>query len=149
MAGDDFDASVSSPPINEPEINRNLRTIYIGNLPVDFNKKKLVKVLKQYGKVEKMWTRGAKPLSALPKKIALIKSKLHDKHPPLMVHAVFETIAEAHNSLKLNGELYEGCRLRVTMVQEKIFDSRKGVFAGNLPFGELNCIYDSLIRCGV
>ena len=132
-----LDVSVSEPLLTEPENCRDSRTIYIGNLPVDLKKKKLLKVLKQYGTVEKMWTRGVKPLSALPKKIALIKGKLPENHPPLMVHVVFKTDVEAHNALKLNGELYDGNRLRVTMSQEKVFDSRKGVFVGNLPFGEL------------
>lgn len=109
------------------------RTIFVGNIPVHFNKKKFLKLAKQYGNVERMWIRGIKlPL----KKIALNKNIMHDDHPPLISYVLFQTSADAQNALNLNGHIFENSHLRVTLLNNTEYDSNKGVFLGNLPLSK-------------
>lgn len=114
--------------------SRDSRTVFIGNVPMRYKKKSLLRLLKEKGGFEKMWTRGIKPSSdKISKKTAAIANLVPEDHPPIFVYALFKTTADAKNALTLNGAIFEDHRLRVTLVNSKFAPVDCGVFVGNLP----------------
>lgn len=125
---------------------RDSRTIFIGNVPVKYDKKALSKLLKEKGNLVRYWTRGYIPLSdKISKKTAAIANLLPEEHPPLVVYALFETAADAKNALTLNGAIFEDHRLRVTHSDTKLCPPELGVFVGNLPSS--TCLIVESVLC--
>ncbi|KAJ3315952.1 Nucleolar protein 12 [Boothiomyces sp. JEL0838] len=98
-------------------IEKNERTIFVGNLPVTV--------------IEKAFS------EKLPRKQAFIAKKLHEKRESLNAYIVFKESEAAKKALSLNGAVFMDHHIRVDIAekkQEKQRDSKRCVFIGNLPF---------------
>ncbi|KAJ3325138.1 Nucleolar protein 12 [Boothiomyces sp. JEL0866] len=122
-------------------IEKNERTIFVGNLPVTVIEKEptkdLQKLFSQFGKLESIRFRSIAFSEKLPRKQAFIAKKLHDKRESLNAYIVFKESGPAKKALSLNGCVFMDHHIRVDIAekkQEKQRDSKRCVFIGNLPF---------------
>ncbi|KAJ3276758.1 Nucleolar protein 12 [Terramyces sp. JEL0728] len=122
-------------------IEKNERTIFVGNLPITVIEKEptkdLQKLFSQFGKLESIRFRSIAFSEKMPRKQAFIAKKLHDKRESLNAYIVFKENKGAKNALSLNGTIFMDHHIRVDIAekkQEKQRDSKRSVFVGNLPF---------------
>ncbi|CAO2609337.1 RNA-binding protein 34, partial [Lemmus lemmus] len=124
-------------PLNpEEERLKNERTVFVGNLPVTCNKKKLKSFFKEYGQIESLRFRSVMPAEGtLTKKLAAIKRKFHPDQKSINAYVVFKEESAAAKALQRNGaEIAEGFRIRVDLASETTSRDKRSVFVGNLPY---------------
>ncbi|KAK7309634.1 hypothetical protein RJT34_06522 [Clitoria ternatea] len=123
-----------------------LRTVFVGNLPLKVKKKTLLKEFKKFGEVESVRFRSV-PLqdTKKPRKDAILAKKINDTSAE-SVHAyiVFKTEQSAQASLSHNMTMVEGNHIRVDRAcpprkklkgeSAPLYDGKRTVFVGNLPF---------------
>jgi len=114
---------------------RNERTIFVGNVDLDLDKKHLQKHFKECGKIEKIWFRSV-PVEEgkIPTKAAVIMKKYAKDAAGKNAYVLFSTKEEAEKALDLNGSKIQNNTLRVDTAIRKQFDYTKTIFIGNLPF---------------
>ncbi|KAJ3262284.1 Nucleolar protein 12 [Boothiomyces macroporosus] len=122
-------------------IEKNERTVFVGNLPITVIEKEptkdLQKLFSQFGKLESIRFRSIAFSEKLPRKQAFIAKKLHEKRESLNAYIVFKESEAAKKALSLNGTVFMDHHIRVDIAekkQEKQRDSKRCVFIGNLPF---------------
>lgn len=126
------------------DFERNSRTIFVGNLPNTFDKRKLAKLFKACGPIETARIRSVVPQKEkLSPKVALITKKLHPKVDSFNGFVVFKTNEDdvsVKSALMLNGTVVQGHHLRVDRAtrprakKESLTSRKKSVFVGNLRF---------------
>ncbi|XP_010589322.1 RNA-binding protein 34 isoform X2 [Loxodonta africana] len=104
----------------EEERLKNERTVFVGNLPVTCNKKKLKSFFKEYGQIESVRFRSLIPAEGtLSKKLAAIKRKIHPDQKNINAYVVFKDESAATKALKRNGtQIADGFRIRVDLASE-------------------------------
>uniref|UniRef100_A0A6B2L772 RRM domain-containing protein n=1 Tax=Arcella intermedia TaxID=1963864 RepID=A0A6B2L772_9EUKA len=117
-----------------PEM-REKRTIFVGNVPLNIKKKKLVKLFKKYGEIDSVRIRGVgysaerKPMIG---KIA--KGTVHENNDTKIAYIVFTEIESANAALEANNTVLQEHHLRVDLSsQSSKKDIRNCVFVANLP----------------
>ncbi|XP_061260866.1 RNA-binding protein 34 isoform X2 [Bos javanicus] len=107
----------------EEERLKNERTVFVGNLPVTCNKKKLKSFFKEYGQIESVRFRSLIPAEGtLSKKLAAIKN---------------------------GAQFAEGFRVRVDLATETSSRDKRSVFVGNLPYKvEESAVEKHFLACG-
>ncbi|KAF6274752.1 RNA binding motif protein 34 [Rhinolophus ferrumequinum] len=107
----------------EEERLKNERTVFVGNLPVTCNKKKLKSFFKEYGQIESVRFRCVIPAEGtLSKKLAAIKN---------------------------GAQIADGFRIRVDLASETSSRDKRSVFVGNLPYKiEESAVEDHFLDCG-
>ncbi|XP_052022649.1 RNA-binding protein 34 [Apodemus sylvaticus] len=139
-------------PLNpEEERLKNERTVFVGNLPVTCNKKKLKSFFKEYGQVESVRFRSVMPAEGtLSKKLAAIKRKVHPDQKSINAYVVFKDQSAAAKALKRNGaQIAEGFRIRVDLASETASRDKRSVFVGNLPYKiEESALEEHFLDCG-
>ncbi|XP_023227278.1 RNA-binding protein 34-like isoform X3 [Centruroides sculpturatus] len=118
------------------DYDKDKRTVFVGNLPVTFNKEEIKNIFKSFGVVESIRIRSAAPIKpTLPKKVAVIKNLYHPDITSYNAYIVFKTEHMAMDSLKLNGTKIQDNHIRVDRVNNnQQHDYRKTIFVGNLPY---------------
>lgn len=139
-------------PVNpEEERLKNERTVFVGNLPVTCNKKKLKSFFKEYGQVESVRFRSVMPAEGtLTKKLAAIKRKFHPDQKSINAYVVFKDESAAAKALQRNGaQIAEGFRIRVDLASETASRDKRSVFVGNLPYKiEDSALEEHFLDCG-
>ncbi|XP_051024924.1 RNA-binding protein 34 [Acomys russatus] len=139
-------------PLNpEEERLKNERTVFVGNLPVTCNKKKLKSFFKEYGQVESVRFRSVMPAEGtLTKKLAAIKRKFHPDQKSINAYVVFKEESAAAKALQRNGaQIAEGFRIRVDLASETASRDKRSVFVGNLPYKvEESALEEHFLDCG-
>ncbi|XP_034378934.1 RNA-binding protein 34 isoform X1 [Arvicanthis niloticus] len=139
-------------PLNpEEERLKNERTVFVGNLPVTCNKKKLKSFFKEYGQVESVRFRSVMPAEGtLSKKLAAIKRKFHPDQKSINAYVVFKEESAAAKALQRNGaQIAEGFRIRVDLASETASRDKRSVFVGNLPYKvEESALEEHFLDCG-
>ncbi|XP_012315302.1 RNA-binding protein 34 isoform X4 [Aotus nancymaae] len=125
---DDVDDTVVSQrrkiQINQEEERlKNERTVFVGNLPVTCDKKKLKSFFKEYGQIESVRFRSLIPAEGtLSKKLAAIKN---------------------------GAQIADGFRIRVDLASETSSRDKRSVFVGNLPYKvEASAVEKHFLDCG-
>ncbi|KAK9467318.1 hypothetical protein V1512DRAFT_275290 [Lipomyces arxii] len=125
---------------DEEEIVKAKRTVFVGNLPSSVISSKtdyiqLKKHFAAYGPIESIRFRSIAFSEMLPRKVAFIQQKLHDKRHTVNSYIVFESEDDARKSLKSNGEILFDHHLRVDSIAHPTKqDIKRSVFIGNLDF---------------
>lgn len=135
----------------EEEKLKNERTIFVGNLPVTFNKKKLKSLFKEYGQIESVRFRSLIPAEGMiSKKLAAIKRKIHPDQKNIHAYVVFKDESSAAKALKRNGaQIADGFRIRVDLASETSSRDKRSVFVGNLPYKvEESTVEEHFLDCG-
>ncbi|KAF7477765.1 RNA-binding protein 34 isoform X2 [Marmota monax] len=135
----------------EEERLKNERTIFVGNLPVTCNKKKLKSFFREYGQIESVRFRSLIPAEGtLSKKLAAIKRKIHPDQKNINAYVVFKDEFAATKALKRNGaQIADGFCIRVDLASETSSRDKRSVFVGNLPFKvEESAVEEHFLDCG-
>ncbi|XP_004432439.1 PREDICTED: RNA-binding protein 34 [Ceratotherium simum simum] len=135
----------------EEERLKNERTVFVGNLPVTCNKKKLKSFFKEYGQIESVRFRSLIPAEGtLSKKLAAIKHKIHPNQKNINAYVVFKDESAATKALKRNGaQIADGFRIRVDLASETSSRDKRSVFVGNLPYKvEESAVEKHFLDCG-
>ncbi|XP_078350634.1 RNA-binding protein 34-like isoform X1 [Oculina patagonica] len=135
----------------EEDPERLARTVFVGNLPVTFTRKKLKKLFSSYGDVESVRFRSAalaKP--DLSRKVAMKKREFHSERHNINGYVVFQKKECAVKSLKSNGMEVDGFHIRVDLTgQNDKHDHSRSIFVGNLPFDtEEEALREAFVECG-
>ncbi|XP_016055365.1 PREDICTED: RNA-binding protein 34 [Miniopterus natalensis] len=135
----------------EEERLKNERTVFVGNLPVTCNKKKLKSFFKEYGPIESVRFRSVIPAEGtMSKKLAAIKRKIHPDQKNINAYVVFKDERAAAKALNRNGaQIADGFRIRVDLASETSSRDKRSVFVGNLPYKvEDSAVEDHFLDCG-
>ncbi|XP_042485908.1 RNA-binding protein 34 [Macadamia integrifolia] len=122
-----------------------LRTVFAGNLPLKVKKKALLKEFSRFGEIESLRIRSVPLLdSKIPRKGAILKGKINEAVNSVHAYIVFKDEQAARSSLAHNMAVVGGNHIRVDMAcppRKKLkgetaglYDRKKTVFVGNLPF---------------
>ncbi|XP_008687780.1 RNA-binding protein 34 isoform X1 [Ursus maritimus] len=135
----------------EEERLKNERTVFVGNLPVTCNKKKLKSFFREYGQIESVRFRSLIPAEGtLSKKLAAIKRKIHPDQKNINAYVVFKDESAATKALKRNGaQIADGFRIRVDLASDTSSRDKRSVFVGNLPYKvEETAVEEHFLDCG-
>nr|KAF6399979.1 RNA binding motif protein 34 [Molossus molossus] len=135
----------------EEERLKNDRTVFVGNLPITCNKKKLKSFFKEYGPIESVRFRSVIPAEGtMSKKLAAIKRKIHPDQKNINAYVVFKDERAATKALNRNGaQIADGFRVRVDLASETSSRDKRSVFVGNLPYKvEDSAVEDHFLDCG-
>ncbi|CAH2246069.1 RNA-binding 34 [Pelobates cultripes] len=134
------------------EAAKNKRTVFVGNLPVDYTKPALMKFFKEFGLIESVRFRSLTPAEPkLSKKAATIQRKSHPKRNNINAYVVFKEESSAAKALKRNGaEVVSGVCIRVDLASaNKSHDNKKSAFVGNLPYEiQEDSVREHFAECG-
>lgn len=119
------------------DLERDKRTIFVGNVPIDSDKKSIIKHFKEYGKVEKMWVRSlpTDPNLKLTRKAkAITKKNIHGctNKNCYILFAEEESVQKAIKGA--NNKPFENKHLHVTSGNHIERDFKTTIFVGNLPY---------------
>ncbi|VEN35478.1 unnamed protein product [Callosobruchus maculatus] len=121
---------------SEPNPENTARTIYVGNVPLNAQKKQIKTLFKKYGAIESLRFRGIPiPDPKMPKKVAAIKKEFHPNRSSLYCYIRFVEEESAKAAEAANGTLFQNHHLRVEACNKKSKpDESKAIFIGNLSF---------------
>jgi nucleolar protein 12 len=122
-----------------------LRTVFVGNLPLKVKKKALLKEFSQFGEVESVRIRSVPILnSKTPRKGAIIKKQINETVDSVHAYIVFKTEESVPASLTHNMAIFGENHIRVDRAcpprkklkgeNSLLYDNKRTVFVGNLPF---------------
>ena len=142
----------------ERDLEREKRTIFLGNLPNDVTKAKIKQLFKKFGDIETIRLRGAaRPDMKTTKRVAMIQRKFHENRNSIIAFVRFKSEESVTKSLTLNGEKLLGDRtMRVdTSARDNEKDSdgkrdqSKAIFVGNLGFAvDEEEVHEHFAKCG-
>lgn len=120
-------------------LEKESRTVFVGNVPVNIKMSAIKSLFKQFGDIETTRIRSVavKNISK-PKRASVIKKDFHPQRDTANMYVRFKTIAQAQSAISLNATQFEGHTIRVDMALNTSHkqDKKKGVFIGNLPYSE-------------
>ncbi|XP_021245688.1 RNA-binding protein 34 [Numida meleagris] len=146
-------ATVKQQKKNEAEETiKNKRTVFVGNLPVNYTVQMLKSLFKEYGQIESIRFRSVVPAEdTLSKKLAAIKRKIHPNVKYINAYVVFKEERDAIKALKKNGtEVASGFHIRVDSASENsLHDNKRSIFLGNLAYDiSDNAVREHFADCG-
>ncbi|KAA3463235.1 nucleolar protein 12-like [Gossypium australe] len=122
-----------------------MRTVFVGNLPIKATKKVLLKEFSRFGEIESVRIRSV-PLNDTkkPRKGAIMLKQINENADSVHAYIVFKTEQSAEASLANNMAVIAGNHIRVDRAcpprkklkaeNAPLYDNRRTVFVGNLPF---------------
>lgn len=116
---------------------RELRAIYVGNIPIDCDKKEIYKLFKSEGVVDKIWVRSVPTSSesSKPKKAKVLLKDFVTACKTKNCYVLFKEIQGVENAVtRLNNTLFKGRHLHVTPANKQERDFKSTLFVGNLPY---------------
>lgn len=118
--------------VADPE--RDRRTVFIGNLPVDFKKKQLTRLCSDYGIVSSVRFRSVAITDPeKSRKVAVFKKEFSTDHPVKNAYVVFCEPEGAAKALELHNRVIEDRHIKVDLSSNSGHDYKATVFIGNLP----------------
>ncbi|KAF6206849.1 hypothetical protein GE061_018085 [Apolygus lucorum] len=134
------------------DVEREARTVFVGNLPCNVKKMKLKKWFSKYGNVESVRLR-CPPIANpdVPKKVSAMQKDFHEERTNISAFVRFVDASSVDKAISANGAQWdETHNIRVDRsTGGKEHDDKKAVFVGNLPFDvEENQIREVFLDCG-
>ncbi|KND02361.1 uncharacterized protein SPPG_02831 [Spizellomyces punctatus DAOM BR117] len=125
--------------VKAEKLEKEERTIFVGNLPLSVTEKAGVKELKklfsQYGNLKSIRFRSIARLENMPRKAAFITKNFHPGRDTLNAYIVYGEKESVEKALVENGKLFMGKHIRVDRsVKDNKHDVKRSVFVGALPF---------------
>lgn len=118
-------------------LERESRTVFVGNVPINADKRALLKLFKPIGKIEKLWVRSV-PVdieSKIPTKGKVILKQYVVNATNKNCYILFSSVKEAQAAiLQVNRTNFEGRHLHVTPARTIERDYKTTAFVGNLPY---------------
>lgn len=117
--------------------DREKRTIFIGNIPLDSKRKTLKTFFGDCGAIEQVWVRSVpidRSQSKMSIKGSVILKNYIDHSKCMNAYMSFASEDSLAAALLKNGSEYKGRHIVVTMANQKQIDHKTTIFVGNLPF---------------
>ncbi|XP_025419852.1 RNA-binding protein 34 [Sipha flava] len=134
-------------------IEKESRTVFVGNVPVNIKMTLIKKLFKQFGEVETTRLRSVAVNNLeVPKRVSIMKGDFHPQRNTANVYVRFKTVEEAQRALVLNATTFEGHTIRVDMALNSGHkqNKNKGIFIGNLPYNiQEDEIWEFFNDCGI
>lgn len=129
------------------------RTLFIGNVPINADKKALKKIFDQYGKVESIRFRNMTVSNPEKRLKSVINKDFHPERDSMVAYVVFDSEACIGPAIKgSNGIEFGGKHLRLDSAQKgeiSVRDYMNCIFISKLPFGaEEEDLREIFQRCG-
>ncbi|KAJ8971290.1 hypothetical protein NQ314_000767 [Rhamnusium bicolor] len=127
------------------------RTIFVGNIPITIDKKKIQRYFKKYGLIDSIRIRGipvADPKTS--KKVAAIKKEFNPNRSNVYCYIRFQNKEDALKAEAENGAIFKEHHLRVhSCDSEDKPDETKAIFVGNLSFDAVEDeLWNLFEQCG-
>lgn len=117
---------------------RASRTVFVGNLPITFTRRKLRRLFSKYGAVESVRMRSLTvDKGKLPRHAARRTQRQLAAGSSFNAYVVFRSESEAESALALSGSEVDGRHLRLDLASRtggRGHPHKRSVFVGNLPF---------------
>lgn len=115
--------------------SKDCKTVFVGNLPVNTDKKELHKLFRKFGSIETVRLRCVpRSDTKLPKRAAVILKDFHPERDNICAYVCFKEEESAQKALKMNGKLVKSFHIRVDMSNhDPKTDFKRSIFVGNLP----------------
>lgn len=115
---------------------RESKTIFVGNVSTETDKKVMANIFKQFGTLDKMWVRSVpvEQETAMSRKAKIILKKHSSNCNSKNFYILFKDKLAAERALVANATIVEGRHLHVTPASHIARDFKSTVFVGNLPF---------------
>ncbi|CAM9825786.1 unnamed protein product, partial [Scytosiphon promiscuus] len=144
------------------EEDKELRTVFVGNLPTSFNPKKVKAVFKEYGKVESVRLRSVAVQGMavdkagdqqLVRKVCVNRGMVDEEiKSSINAYVVYKDMASVEKALAANGTDVGGKHVRVDRAKTGEYDHTRSVFLGNLPMDageeEVRALFASKLEGG-
>ncbi|KAL5238759.1 hypothetical protein ACI65C_006169 [Semiaphis heraclei] len=143
-----------SPDVKSTEdyTEKESRTVFVGNVPVNIKMSAIKSLFKLFGEVETTRLRSVAVKNLeVPKRVSIMKGDFHPQRDTANVYVRFKTIEQAQKALVLNATQFEGHTIRVDMALNTGHkqNMKKGIFIGNLPYSiQEDEIWDYFKDCG-
>lgn len=122
-----------------------LRTIFVGNLPLKVKKKALIKEFIKFGEIDSVRIRSVPIVDTkIPRKGAILQKQINDNADSVHAYIVFKSEQSTEAALACNMAVVGGNHIRVDRAcpprkklkgeDAPLYDNKKTVFVGNLPF---------------
>lgn len=142
---DDPEKEEEERPTKRQKIKRNMaeerikakRTVFVGNLPVGYQKKNVKKIFKDLGAIETVRFRSViQEDPKMSRRLATIRRQVDPKSQYINAYVVFKDEEVAVNALQRNGlEVEKDVYIRVDRVAKNQSHAHKrSIFVGNLPY---------------
>lgn len=142
---DDKEMEEEKRPTKRQKIKRNMaaervkgkRTVFVGNLPVNYQKKNVKKIFKDLGAIESVRFRSViQEDPTMSRRLATIRRQVDPKHQSINAYVVFKDEEGAVNALQRNGmEVEKDIFIRVDQVaKNNSHPHKRSIFVGNLPY---------------
>ena len=122
---------------NKIDPDRDQKIIFIGNVPLECEKKDINNVFKEYGKIEKIWFRSV-PIDnsvKMPKKAKVVLKKYTKGCKNKNCYLLFKEIESKEKAIKeKNNYILNGRHLHVTDSQRNEKNFKTTAFIGNLHY---------------
>lgn len=117
------------------DTSKDCKTVFVGNLPVNTDKKELHKLFRKFGSIETVRLRCVpRSDTKLPKRAAVILKDFHPERDNICAYVCFKEEESAQKALKMNGKLVKSFHIRVDMSNhDPKTDFKRSIFVGNLP----------------
>uniref|UniRef100_A0A2S2P5X4 RNA-binding protein 34 n=1 Tax=Schizaphis graminum TaxID=13262 RepID=A0A2S2P5X4_SCHGA len=147
-----FSTTNSSDIKSEDYTEKESRTVFVGNVPVNVKMTAIKNLFKQFGEIETSRLRSVAVKNLdVPKRVSIMKGDFHPQRDTANVYVRFKTIEQAQKALVLNATQFEGHTIRVDMALNTGHkqNMKKGIFIGNLPYSiQEDEIWDYFKDCG-
>ncbi|XP_022176435.1 RNA-binding protein 34 [Myzus persicae] len=145
----DYSSDIKS---SEDYTEKESRTVFVGNVPVNVKMSAIKNLFKKFGEVETTRLRSVAVKNLeVPKRVSIMKGDFHPQRDTANVYVRFKTIEQAQKALVLNATQFEGHTIRVDMALNTGHkqNMKKGIFIGNLPYSiQEDEIWDYFKDCG-
>lgn len=137
---------------DEQKAEADSRTVFVGNVPINADKKALVKMFSQYGNVESVRFRNITVNNPDSRLKSIIKQDFHPERDSMVAYVVFDSDACVKPALKANGVEFGGKHLKVDSAAKAAPSARdytNCVYVSGLPLGaEEEDLREMFQRCG-
>jgi nucleolar protein 12 len=126
---------------------KDARTIFVGNIPVDVKSKQIIKFFKKHGPIDSVRIRSVAVVGTkvsegnnykLFRKASVIQGKINrDVKDTCNAYVVFKNKDTAEKALADNNSIFHGNHLRIDTVSGStsgVTSTKKSIFVGNIPF---------------
>ncbi|XP_007246185.3 RNA-binding protein 34 [Astyanax mexicanus] len=141
---DDKETEEEAQLTKKQKIKRNMalerikgkRTVFVGNLPVNYQKKNVKKIFKDLGVIESVRFRSVvQEDPTMSRRLATIRRQVDPKSQNINAYVVFKDEEGAANALQRNGmEVEKDIYIRVDRVAKNTHPHKRSIFVGNLPY---------------
>ena len=134
---EDEETSVKSDKSDKPDPEREEKIIFIGNVPLECEKKDINTIFKEYGKIQKIWFRSV-PIDntlKLPKKAKVVLKKYNKTCKNKNCYLLFKLKSSKIKAItEKNNYILNGRHLHVTDSQKNDLNFKTTAFIGNLHY---------------